>query len=386
MHRIRVLAIGHSYVVAENRAVVREVARDPQLEVTAAAPVAFRSGLGPIELQPEPPRSELELRPLAARFTQWPQIFAYDRRALATLMEEGAFDVVDLWEEPYIYAGYQIVRAMAKSDAALCFRTFQNIDKHYPYPFSRFERAVRERSQGWIAGGNLVFESMVKRGYSKERGRIIVPGVDLDTCKPFTPERKQAVARELGLSPPIVAYVGRLTREKGIDLMMRAMEAVGGSTPWSLLALGAGPMEDKLRDWAASRGWSDRVQIRLVPHRDVPAYLGAADLLLAPSQTGPRWREQFGRALIEAFACGVSVLGSDSGEIPYVIGDAGRVLPENDAGMWAKAIVETIGNADLRAEMVRRGLERVQAYSVAAVARQSSAYYRELADRRRLAA
>jgi glycosyltransferase involved in cell wall biosynthesis len=80
------------------------------------------------------------------------------------------------------------------------------------------------------------------------------------------------------------------------------------------------------------------------------------------------------------------VLGSDSGEIPYVIGAAGKVLPEHDAAIWAEAIVEAIGSAELRAEMARRGLERVQAYSVAAVARKYSAYYRELADRRRLAA
>jgi glycosyltransferase involved in cell wall biosynthesis len=385
-HRIRVLTIGHSYVVAENRAVVREVARDPQLDVTVAAPIAFRSGLGPIELQPEPAESNLELKGLAARFTQWAQIFAYARRGLATLIEKGAFDVVDAWEEPYIYAGYQIARAMKESDAALCFRTFQNIDKRYPYPFSHFERAVRQRAQGWIAGGNLVFESMIRRGYPKERGRVMAPGVDLDAFKPFTPERKQAVARELGLLPPIVAYVGRLTHAKGIDLMMRAMDAVGGSTPWSLLVLGAGPMESNLRNWAAARGWSDRVQVRLVPHRDIPAYLGAADLLLAPSQTGPRWREQFGRMMIEAFACGVPVLGSDSGEIPYVIGDAGKVLPENNADSWATAIVEVLGSAELRAAMARRGFERVPAFSVATVARQYNAYYRDLADRRRLAA
>jgi glycosyltransferase involved in cell wall biosynthesis len=80
------------------------------------------------------------------------------------------------------------------------------------------------------------------------------------------------------------------------------------------------------------------------------------------------------------------VLGSDSGEIPYVIGDAGKVLPENDAGIWAEAIVKAIDSAELRAEMARRGFERVQAYSVAAVASQFSAYYRELADLRRLAA
>ncbi|MGH7925292.1 MAG: glycosyltransferase family 4 protein [Candidatus Binatus sp.] len=384
--RISVLTIGHSYVVAENRALIREVARDPQFDVTVAAPMAFRSGLGPIELQPEPPGSSVKLKPLAARFTNWTQIFAYDRRGLATLIGNGAFDVVHAWEEPYIYAGYQIVRAMAKSDAAFCFRTAQNIDKRYPFPFSRFERAARERAQGWIAGGNLVFESMVRRGFPKERGRIITLAVDLDAFRPLAPERKQTVARDLGLRPPIVAYVGRLTRAKGIDLMMRAMDAVVGSTHWSLLVMGAGPMEGELRNWAAARGWNDRVQIRLVPHRDVPRYLGAADILLAPSQTGPRWREQFGRMVIEAFACGVPVLGSDSGEIPYVVGDAGKVLPESDAEKWAKAIIEMLGSAELRADMARRGFARVQAYSVAAVARQYRAYYRDLADRRRLAA
>jgi glycosyltransferase involved in cell wall biosynthesis len=117
----------------------------------------------------------------------------------------------------------------------------------YPFPFSHFERAVRERAQGWIAGGNLVFESMIRRGYPKERGRMMTLVVDLDAFRPLAPERKQTVARDIGLRPPIVAYVGRLTHAKGIDLMMRAMEAVGGSTPWSLLVMGGGPMEGNLR-------------------------------------------------------------------------------------------------------------------------------------------
>ncbi len=322
--RIRVLTIGHSYVVAENRALIREVARDSQLEVTVAAPFAFRSGLGRIALQPEPPDSSLELKALPARLTQWTQVFAYDARGLRNLVADGNFDVVHAWEEPYIYAGYQIARAMAKSNAAFCFRTAQNIDKRYPFPFSHFERTALDRAQGWIAGGKLVFESRVRRGYPAEKGRIMTLAVDLNAFKPLAPDRKQTVAQQLGLVPPIVVYVGRLTRAKGIDLMMRALDTVGSSTPWSLLVMGVGPMETELRNWAAARGWSGRVQIRLVPHRDVPAYLGAADALVAPSQTGPRWREQFGRMVIEAFACGVPVLGSDSGEIPYVIADAGK--------------------------------------------------------------
>ncbi len=69
-----------------------------------------------------------------------------------------------------------------------------------------------------------------------------------------------------------------------------------------------------------------------VAHDDVPEHLNAMDLLCAPSQTTTRWREQFGRMLIEAMACGVPVVASRSGEIPHVVGDAGLVVDEADVG------------------------------------------------------
>ena len=51
--------------------------------------------------------------------------------------------------------------------------------------------------------------------------------------------------------------------------------------------------------------------------------------------------------LIEAFACGVPVIGSNSGEIPYVIGDAGRVVGEKDVLGWAAAIVDLLNSPGL---------------------------------------
>src|SRR5439155_533289 len=95
-----------------------------------------------------------------------------------------------------------------------------------------------------------------------------------------------------------------------------------------------------------------------VAHEQVPPYLNAMNMLLAPSQTTRRWREQFGRMLIEAFACGVPVIGSDSGEIPYVIGDAGYVLPENDATAWTETITTLLHSPQLRNDFSQRGLQR----------------------------
>src|SRR5207237_339397 len=82
------------------------------------------------------------------------------------------------------------------------------------------------------------------------------------------------------------------------------------------------PMEGELRAFAEKhRG---RVHIETTArHDEVPGWLNAMTILCAPSQASPRWREQFGRMLIEAMACGVPILASDTGEIPHVIGAAG---------------------------------------------------------------
>jgi glycosyltransferase involved in cell wall biosynthesis len=121
------------------------------------------------------------------------------------------------------------------------------------------------------------------------------------------------------------------------------------------------------------------VRVHLARHEDVPRYLGALDLLLAPSQTTRAWKEQFGRMVIEAFACGVPVAGSDSGEIPLVVGDAGRILPEADATAWARTIEELMGDPAGRAELAARGLDRARRYSTAAVAGELGEYYHWLA-------
>jgi glycosyltransferase involved in cell wall biosynthesis len=377
---LRILTIGHSYCVAMNRALVREVARDRQLEITVGAPRFFQGDLRPIVLEPEPPGSPLRLAPLATRFSRFIHVFRYDGAALRALIRAGQFDVVHAWEEPYVFAGYQIARALRHSPARFCFRTAQSYVKHYPPPFNYFERSVLARAQGWIAGAGLVYEAMVRKGFPAETGRILNLAVDSTEFQLLSPEDRAQVQQELGLKPPIIGFVGRLTRAKGLDVLMRAMEQVGGARPWSLLLLGSGEYKTKVEEWAASNGWSDRVKVLLVKHANVPRYLGCMDLLVAPSQTMKNWREQFGRMIIEAFACGVPVIGSDSGEIPFVVGDAGRVVAEADVAGWAQAIEELLVSPEKRDELKSRGVARASRYSVAIIAKHYREYYRWLAD------
>ena len=99
-----------------------------------------------------------------------------------------------------------------------------------------------------------------------------------------------------------------------------------------------------------------------VEHSDVPRWLNAMSMLCAPSRTSADWREQFGRMLIEAMACGMPVLASESGEMPVVVRDAGRVLPESEPATWARSLDSYMRDPETRELMARRGVERAHTF------------------------
>ncbi len=92
----------------------------------------------------------------------------------------------------------------------------------------------------------------------------------------------------------------------------------------------------------------------------MPEYLNILDCLVLPSRTRENWKEQFGRVLIEAMACEVPVLGSSSGEIPNVIGEAGAVFPEGDSRQLGKILEDLMKNDIQRKELGKAGSQRVQ--------------------------
>ena len=122
------------------------------------------------------------------------------------------------------------------------------------------------------------------------------------------------------------------------------------------------------------------MRIVLAEHDKVARYLASVDLLVAPSQTRPNWKEQFGRMVAEAFACRVPVIASDSGEIPYVVDDAGVILPESDSSAWANAISELLADKVRRDQLAQRGYARaITHYSLTQVASRYLELYAELA-------
>lgn len=378
----RVITIGHSYCVALNRRLAIELGRvgGSGWEVTAAAPSFFHGDLRPVPLEPDPPGAgPYRLEPVPVRLSNWVHVMLYGGR-LRTLLR-GPWDVVHAWEEPYVLAGGQIARWSPRG-AAYIFYTFQNIVKRYPPPFSAVERYCLDRCAGWLAAGESVAEAQRSRGYGRKPHRVIHLGVALDRFAP-DPTSGAEVRRRLGwgaAGPPVVGFLGRFIPEKGLGLLTRVLDGLKAETPWRALFVGGGVMAPALRDWAAGHGDAVRIADG-VTHDMAPAYLNAMDVLAAPSQSTPHWREQLGRMLIEAFGCGVPVVASDSGEIPHVVAAAGRVVAEADEPGWRRALAELLESPALRREFRLLGLERARAhYDWPVVARRHLDFFRERLD------
>ncbi len=380
LKKLRLLSLGHSYVVAQNRRLAHEMARAGEgWEVTAAAPRFFPGDLRPIALEALAGEA-CALAPLETHAGRWPHLFGYGRE-LRPLLAQG-WDVVHCWEEPYVRAAAQIAR-YTPAGAALAVATAQNLAKSYPPPFRGFERRVMQRAAGWIGFGETVVQTLASRElYASLPHRRIALGVDCERFYP-DPAAGAAVRRELGwheAGPPVIGYLGRFVPEKGLPLLLSVLEKLGAS--WRLLLAGGGPMQAELETWA--RRFPGRLRIANgITHDQVPRYLNAMDVLCAPSQTTPRWREQFGRMLVEAFACGIPVMASRSGEIPYVVGEAGCLLAEDDAAAWRAELGRLLENSGRRRELAQAGRERaLRNYAWPVIARRHLEFFQDILERR----
>lgn len=377
----RLITIAHSYVVALNRRLGQEMAKvgQPDWDVHVVAPSFIHGDLRPIpfEQSPDDPKNISIIKTYCSKSTH---VMAYGL-ALKQILAQG-WDIVHAWEEPYILAGGQIAFWTPKS-ARLVYSSFQNIPKRYPPPFSCIERYAMRRAAGWVAFSHSVQAALRNRyAYSGKPSSVITVGVDTDMFRPDSASRVR-IRSELGWGidgPPVLGFLGRFVEEKGLRLLMQVLDKL--PTAWRSLFVGGGPLEPHLRDWSAR--FPDRVRIVTgVPHNRVPAYLNAMDLLVAPSQTTPRWKEQFGRMIIEAFAVGVPVIGSDSGEIPYVIRDSGLVVAERDTEGWIRALAGMVNSPLMRQHFRAIGIQRAQdEFSWPVVARKHLQFFGEIMDQK----
>jgi len=364
---MRVLTISKACVVGAYQRKIEELARLEGIEIALIVPPYWLEKGRKIALE-RLHTSGYELLVLPIALNGHFHLHFYP--GLRKEIERFKPDIMHIDEEPYNLATFQAMRLSKKMGARALFFTWQNILRRYPPPFSWMERYNLDNAAYAIAGNREGKDILRAKGYC---GRVaVIPqfGVDPEIYKPNGGVKEERVFT--------IGYIGRLVEEKGVDLLLQALSGLPGG--WRLRILGGGPQKGRLERLVGELDLRERVAFDLpIPSPGMPDYYRGLDLLVLPSHTRPHWKEQFGRVLIEAMASGVPVVGSDSGEIPHVIGEAGLIFPEDDALALREAIEKVMGDENLRQKLSQEGRARVlERYTQAQIALETYRVYQEI--------
>ncbi|MCU1297260.1 MAG: glycosyl transferase group 1 [Acidobacteriaceae bacterium] len=265
-------------------------------------------------------------------------------------------DLVHIDEEPWSLVTYQFMRLCVKQNKPAVFFTWQNIQKKYPPPFNFFERYTFRHVRAAIAGNEEARDILRTRHFSKPVMVIPQFGVDPEF---FYKRDISDLKNKLELTDKfVIGYMGRILEEKGIADLLRVLSSLPENCV--LVLVGNGKFRIQAERLASELGVSSRTYwFPQISSFNVPEYMNLFDVLVLPSRTTWRWKEQFGRVLVEAMACETPVIGSSSGEIPNVIGDAGSVFPEGNVDALRQCLGHLYDSPGFAEEIGAKGRTRV---------------------------
>lgn len=286
-------------------------------------------------------------------------------------LRRAAPQVFHVDEEPYNLATFLAIREGLRRGAKIVFFSWQNINRAYPPPFRWFEQYAFRRAHAAIAGSAECKQVLQAKGCALPIH--VLPQFGVDEAL-FAPSAKPAKAG----GEFVVGFAGRLVKEKGVDVLLRACAGLRGAR---VRIAGEGAERASLAALAQALGLGERVEWQSAPSTQMPVFYNGLDALVVPSRTMPNWKEQFGRVLIEAMACGVPVIGSDSGEIPNVIGKAGLIFREDDVAGLQAQLQSLMESPELRESLAQAGRKHVlEHFTMRQVARKSVEIYNGLKE------
>ncbi|MEM5854125.1 MAG: glycosyltransferase family 4 protein [Candidatus Aenigmatarchaeota archaeon] len=153
-------------------------------------------------------------------------------------------------------------------------------------------------------------------------------------------------------------YVGRIIPEKGLDYLLKATSLL--DFPYSLTIAGSGKIEYYSK-MAQNLGCNVNF-LGQVEYHKLPKVYQEHNVLILPSITTPYWKEQLGMVLIEAMATGRIVVGSDSGAIPEVVGNAGLIVPERSVKALRETLVKIYRDKYIFETLPKKARQRVEKY------------------------
>jgi len=238
------------------------------------------------------------------------------------------------------------------------------------------ERLLAPLTSAYIAVSRSVMDDFLQHtGLGPERIRVIRNGVrQLAVPEPVARNLRD----RLGLGDgPVIGVVGRLAREKGIDLFLRAASLLRSRHPnWRFLVAGGGPLRRELEDMAATLELNGSI-VFTGEIQDPESVISALDILVVPSVS-----EGLSLVALEAMSLGKPVAASRVGGIPEVVGHGSTGLlfcPGNPEEM-AKALEALGSDAGLRCRLGEAGRLKAREFDLTVAAKATLEVYQQVLE------
>ena len=216
----------------------------------------------------------------------------------------------------------------------------------YVYLFEQFIPAVY-RACRFLAISESTKEDLIRRGIQPDRIGVVPCGIDHETYKTSGSARSET---------PLIAFLGRLRKYKGVQYLIRSFASLVRDVPsCNLVIVGDGPYRGSLEALATRLGLRERVTFTgFIPQHEKVAILRKAWVAASPSP-----KEGGGLTVIEANACGVPVIASDSPGLRDSVqaGVNGLLVPHGDTRELAAALRKVLTDAELRTRLTQGALQ-----------------------------
>lgn len=379
---MKVLIIYHAGAMQNARQIYHELAQAGDIELTVIAPQALQTEsiydhAGWLRIKHEENGSGYRLFPVPLRN---PSNYGrgFEIKNLQRLIRQIQPDIIHVLDEAYSNYLFQVVwqRLIAAPHSKVLFYGFENLPLRLGWRSAPW-KLTWARMAGGVTANSEAIENLRRGGFPKclplER---IFWGISTEIFKPMD---KLILKKDLNLDCEyIMGFIGRFISEKGLRVLQATICYLPNNV--HCLIIGSGPMREELERWSEMFELKGRIHLyHVMPQDTLAKYINCMDVLVVPSLTLPHWKEQYGRVSAEAMACGVPVVGSDSGAIPEIIGTAGLIVQEGNSEALAEAVRTVIFNREARERFRQHGLQRAhQELSVKAMAERLLDFYRRV--------
>jgi glycosyltransferase involved in cell wall biosynthesis len=260
--------------------------------------------------------------------------------------------------------------------------------RRYPQSMSWYNRMLsRAYTERSISRADVIvaFSQSTKRDLESElqvpaeKIKVMRLGVDAH-FRPSEPARAaRRIAQKYGCSENYILSVGTVEPRKNLAALIEAIGILKGQgkLAYQLVVAGAkgwgkSRIAESIRKWKLTE--RDVKFLGFIPEEDLPLLYSGAAVLVFPSVY-----EGFGLPLVEAMACGVAIVASNTSSIPEVVEDAALLASPYDSEAMAAGILRLLSDTQLRLALIERGLRRAQSYTWEATAREVFHIFTEVA-------